>query len=69
MPEHKTYTVEECCIALRSNPVTGMSDEQVIRIFLSTLVASEKDVEIVMDEMRRSRKDLHDKLSKKYNLK
>ena len=68
MPEHKTYTMEECCIALRSNPVTGMSDEQVEQIFLKTLVSDQEDVDKILNEMERSRKDLFKKLSEKYRL-
>ena len=64
MPKNKKrYSVEECILAIRSDPKTptGLKDEQVYEIFLDTEIGSEEDILILTSELAFWRKSLIDR--------
>lgn len=62
MPEKKKYSIEQCLLAIRSDPASdGFKDEQVWEIFLDTEIESEKDILILTSEMAFWRKNLMDR--------
>ncbi|MDO8442784.1 MAG: hypothetical protein Q7S81_00785 [bacterium] len=63
MPEKKKYSIEQCLLAIRSDPNSsdGFKDEQVWKIFLDTEIGSEKDIPTLTSELAFWRKNLMDR--------
>jgi len=62
MPEKKKYSLEQCLLAIRSDPrLDGFKDERVYEIFLDTEIRSEEDILILTCELAFWRKDLLDR--------
>lgn len=61
--EIKRYSLQECILAIRSDPNTqfGFSDDRVFDIFLNTEIKSEKDIDTLLIEILSHRKNLVDK--------
>jgi hypothetical protein len=62
MPEKKKYSLEQCLLAIRSDPTSdGFNDGQVYEIFLDTEIRSEQDILILTSELAFWRKNLLDR--------
>ena len=62
MPEKKKYSLEECLLAIRSDPASGgFKDDQVYEIFLDTEIVSEEDILTLTGELAFWRKNLLDR--------
>lgn len=62
MSEKKKYSLEQCLLAIRSNPASGgFKDDQVYEIFLDTEIGSDKDILILTGELAFWRKNLLDR--------
>ncbi len=61
--EIKKYSVQECVLAIRSDPDSqyGFKDNQVLNILLDTEIKSEEDINTLLKEMLCHRKNLVDK--------
>lgn len=64
----KTFSVQECIIAIRSDPKTRFSDKEVLFIFLNTQITNKNDIDEVIKELGFWREKLLAVLSKKYKL-
>jgi|GEM_PF-2388200 len=62
--EIKKYSVQECILAIRSDPDSqyGFKDSQVMKIFLDTEIKSEDDISMLLREMLSFRISLIDRI-------